>query len=69
MQVHFIDNRNIRGFNIFKIDLHLSGKRLLANNFVDNFNIFFISNEPTKPAVLKRACIMAILTKSVISMF
>lgn len=38
MQVHFIDKRNIRGFNIFKKGLHFSGKRLLANNLVDNFN-------------------------------
>ena len=48
MEVHFIDNRNIRGFNIFKIDLHLSGKRLLDNNLVDNFNIFLsVMNQPS----------------------
>ena len=42
IQVHFVDKRNICGFNLFKDDLHLldSGKRLLANNFVDNFNNF-----------------------------
>ena len=36
MQVHFIDNGNICGFNLFKDGLHLldSGKRLLANNFI-----------------------------------
>ena len=42
MQVHFVDKRNICGFNLFKDDLHLlhAGKRLLANNFAENFNNF-----------------------------
>lgn len=42
MQVHFVDKRIICGFNLFKDDLHLlhSGKRLLANNFAENFNNF-----------------------------
>ena len=42
MQVYFIDNRNIMGFYLFRDGLHLleSGKRLLANNFVSNFNNF-----------------------------
>ena len=36
----FMDNRSICGFNLFKDGLHLldSGKRLLANNFIFNFN-------------------------------
>ena len=42
MQVYFIDNRNITGFYLFRDGLHLleSGKMLLANNFVSNFNNF-----------------------------
>ena len=42
MQVYFIDNRNITGFYLFRDGLHLleSGKKLLANNFVSNFNNF-----------------------------
>ena len=42
IQVHFIDNINICGFNIFKNGLHLldSEKRWLANNFIFNFNNF-----------------------------
>ena len=42
MQVSFIDNRNITGFYLFRDGLHLleSGKKLLANNFVSNFNNF-----------------------------
>ena len=43
MQVYFIDNRNITGFCLFRDGLHLleSGQKLLANNFVSNFNNFF----------------------------
>ena len=42
MQVYFIDNRNITGFYLYRDGLHLleSGKKLLANNFVSNFNSF-----------------------------
>ena len=42
MQVYFVDNRNITGFYLFRDGLHLleSGKMLLANNFVSNFNNF-----------------------------
>ena len=42
MQVYFIVNRNITGFYLFRDGLHLleSGKMLLANNFVSNFNNF-----------------------------
>ena len=42
IQVYFIDNRNITGFYLFRDGLHLleSGKMLLANNFVSNFNNF-----------------------------
>ena len=42
MQVHVIDNRNITGFYLLRNGLHLleSGKALLANNFVSNFNNF-----------------------------
>ena len=44
MQVSFIDNRNITGFYLFRDGLHLleSGKKLLANNFVSNFNNFLL---------------------------
>ena len=40
LQVDFLGNRNIQGFNLFKDDLYLldSGKRLLANTFTTNFN-------------------------------
>ena len=42
MQVSFIDNRSITEFYRFRDGLHLleSGKKLLANNFVSNFNNF-----------------------------
>ena len=42
MQVYFIDNRNITGFYFFRDGLHLleSGKKLLAKNFLSNFNNF-----------------------------
>ena len=42
MQVYFIDNRNITGYYLFRDGLHLleSGKMLLANHFVSNFNNF-----------------------------
>ena len=42
MQVHFIDNRNITGFYLFRDGLYLleSGKKLLANKFVSSFNNF-----------------------------
>ena len=42
MQVYFIDNTNITGFYHFRDGLHLleSGKKLLANDFVSNFNNF-----------------------------
>lgn len=45
LQVDFVGNRNIQGFNLFKDDLYLldSGKRLLANTFTTNFsNILLI---------------------------
>ena len=39
----YIDNRNIRGFCLYKDDLHLleSGKKILANIFIVNLNNFF----------------------------
>ena len=42
MQVYFIDNKNITGIYLFSDGLHLleSGKKLLADNFVSNFNNF-----------------------------
>ena len=42
MQVYFIDNRDITRVYLFRDGLHLleSGKKLLANNFVSNFNNF-----------------------------
>ena len=42
MQVYFIDNTNITGLYHFRDGLHLleSGKKLLANDFVSNFNNF-----------------------------
>ena len=49
MQVYFIDNRNITGFYLFRDDLHLleSGKKLLANNFVSNFeNLLSVKHRP-----------------------
>ena len=44
MQVSFIDSRNVTGFYLFRDGLHLleSGKKLLANNFVSNFNNFLL---------------------------
>ena len=40
----YIDNRNIRGFCLYKDGLHLleSGKKILANNFIVNLNKFFV---------------------------
>ena len=42
MQVHFADNIRNRVLNLIKEGLHLldAGRRLLANNFVDNVNNF-----------------------------
>ena len=42
MRVYFIDNRNITRFYLFRDGLPLleSGKKLLANSFVSNFNNF-----------------------------
>ena len=39
----YIDNRNIRGFCLYKNGLHLleSWKKVLANNFIVNLNNFF----------------------------
>ena len=38
----YVDNRNIRGFCLYKDGLHLleSGKKILANYFIVNCNIF-----------------------------
>ena len=40
--VYFVDNRNIAGFYLFSYGLNLleSGKKLLTNNFVIDFNNF-----------------------------
>ena len=50
IQVHFIDTKNICGFNLFKDVLHLlgSGKRLFANNFIFNFtNVLTVIHRPS----------------------
>ena len=39
----YIDNRNIRGFCLYKDGLHLleRGKKILANDVIVNYNDFF----------------------------
>ena len=47
----YIDNRNIRGFCLYKDGLHLleSGKKILANNFIVNLNKFFLDTHTYHP--------------------
>ena len=42
IQLYFIDNMSITGYYLYRYGLHLleSGKKLLANNVVSNFNNF-----------------------------
>ena len=42
LNVYYIDNTNIKGISLFKDGLHLldSGKKVLANNFVNSINNF-----------------------------
>ena len=49
----YIDNRNIRGFCLYKDGLHLleSGKKSLANNFIENLNKFFVDTHTHHPPI------------------
>ena len=45
----FIDNNNIPSSSLFRDGLHLLefGKRILANDFIDNLNNFFTNKKAT----------------------
>ena len=47
----FIDSNNIPTSSLFRDGLHLLeiGKRILANNFIDNLNIFFRARKMQQP--------------------
>ena len=49
----YIDNRFIRGFCLYKDGLHLlqSGKKNLDNNFIVNFNKFFLETRTHHPPI------------------
>ena len=49
----YIDNRNIRGFCLYKDGLHLLevGKKILANNFIVNLNNFFLDTHTHHPPI------------------
>ena len=48
----YIDNRNIRGFCLYKDSLHLlGGKKILANNFILNLNNFFLDTHTHHPPI------------------
>ena len=44
LDFEYIDNRNIRGFCLYKDGLHLleEGKKFLANNFLSYLNSYFL---------------------------
>ena len=49
----YIDNRNIRGFCLYKDGLHFleGGKKILANNFIVSLNKFFLETHTHHPPV------------------
>ena len=49
----YIDNRNIRGFCLYKDVLHLLevGKKILGNNFIVNLNNFFLDTHIHHPPI------------------
>ena len=49
----YIDNRNIRGFCLYKDGLLLleSGKKILDNNFIVNLNKFFLDTHTHHPPI------------------
>ena len=49
----YIDNRNIRGFCLYKDGLHLleSGKKILVNNFIVNLNKYFLDTHTQHPPI------------------
>ena len=49
----YSDNRNIRGFCLYKDGHHLleDGKKILANNFIVNLNNFFLDTHTHHPPI------------------